>query len=140
MNDTVKFLRKLGGTFGNELANEILELEEEIARVTGEFNAFQSSVGGLLAEQEVEIDRLRALLAVAKRAAQPENAEVAGVAPTQGSDFVWGATDIGRVINRNTRQTNYMLDRGIIKSARKVGGQWAASRSSLIREMSGEQG
>jgi len=51
------------------------------------------------------------------------------------SSFVWGAADIGRVIGRNTRQTNYLLERGALKAARKVGGRWVADRTALIREL-----
>lgn len=49
--------------------------------------------------------------------------------------FVWGAAAIGSVIGRNTRQTNYLLERGALKAARKVGGRWVADRSALIREL-----
>jgi hypothetical protein len=63
-----------------------------------------------------------------------DNAESQEVINTESS-FVWGAAEIGRVINRNTRQTNYLLERGAIKAARKKGGRWVAERSALIREM-----
>ena len=49
-------------------------------------------------------------------------------------DFLWGAEEIGRVIRRSKRQTHHMLDRGLIKSARKVGGLWCANRAALLRE------
>jgi hypothetical protein len=51
------------------------------------------------------------------------------------SDIVWGAENIGAVINRGPRQTFHLLTRGEIKCARKVGGRWAASRSALLREL-----
>ncbi len=50
---------------------------------------------------------------------------------------VWGAAAIGRVINRNPRQTHHLLSRGLIKSARLVGHQWTATPSALRREFGG---
>jgi hypothetical protein len=47
---------------------------------------------------------------------------------------VWGATAIGREINKNERQTHHLLSRGLIKSARRVGHQWTATPSALRRE------
>jgi hypothetical protein len=49
-------------------------------------------------------------------------------------DFLWGAEEIGKPIRRTKRQTHHMLDRGLIKSARKVGGLWVANRAALLRE------
>jgi hypothetical protein len=43
--------------------------------------------------------------------------------------------EIAEVINRNHRQTFHLLTRGEIKSARKVGGRWCASRAALLREL-----
>jgi len=51
------------------------------------------------------------------------------------NDFVWGAEEIGEVINRTPRQTHYLLSQNQIKSAKKVGGRWVASRGALRREM-----
>jgi hypothetical protein len=47
---------------------------------------------------------------------------------------VWGAAAIGRLINKNPRQTHHLLARGLIKSARQVGHQWTAIPSALRRE------
>ena len=47
---------------------------------------------------------------------------------------VWGAAAIGRLINKNERQTHHLLSRGLIKSARRVGHQWTAIPSALRRE------
>jgi hypothetical protein len=47
---------------------------------------------------------------------------------------VWGAAAIGRLINKNPRQTHHLLARGLIKSARQVGHQWTATPSALRRE------
>jgi hypothetical protein len=49
-------------------------------------------------------------------------------------DFVWSAEEIGRVIGRRPRQVFHLLVSGEIKSARKVGGRWVASRAALLRE------
>jgi hypothetical protein len=51
------------------------------------------------------------------------------------SGFCWGAEAIGAVIGRNPRQTHRLLTRGQIKSAKKVGGRWVASRAVLLREL-----
>jgi hypothetical protein len=54
------------------------------------------------------------------------------------SDIVWGADAIGVLIDRTPRQTHYLLNKGLIKSAKRVGRQWVASRSALRREFGGE--
>ena len=48
--------------------------------------------------------------------------------------FAWGAAEIGRIIGRNQKQTWHLLTQGAIKSAKKVGGTWVASRGALLRE------
>jgi hypothetical protein len=50
---------------------------------------------------------------------------------------VWGAAAIGREINRTERQTHHLLARGLIKSARRIGGRWCASPAALRREFGG---
>ena len=55
-------------------------------------------------------------------------------APVENA-FVWGADEIGRVIDRTGRQTNHLLATGQIKSAKKIGGRWVANRLALLREM-----
>jgi hypothetical protein len=47
---------------------------------------------------------------------------------------VWGAKAIGAEISRSARQTHYLLEKGHIKSARRVGGRWTAVPSALRRE------
>jgi hypothetical protein len=54
--------------------------------------------------------------------------------PTESDRPVWGAAAIGRLINKNKRQTHHLLSRGLIKSARRVGHQWTAIPSALRRE------
>jgi hypothetical protein len=49
-------------------------------------------------------------------------------------DIVWGARAIGEAINRSQRQTHYLLEQGLIRSARKVGSTWTATRSGLLEE------
>ncbi len=46
----------------------------------------------------------------------------------------WGAREIGRIIGRSERQTHYMLERGLIKSARKTGGRYNAGIPALRQE------
>ena len=48
--------------------------------------------------------------------------------------FAWGSDEIGHVIGRNPRQTHHLLTKGVIKSAKKVGGRWVANISALLRE------
>ena len=63
--------------------------------------------------------------------AEPVN----GSAPAIGGPaFVWGAEEIGAVIERSTRQVHHLLAKNRIRSARKVGGRWMASRVALLRE------
>jgi hypothetical protein len=50
-------------------------------------------------------------------------------------EFLWGADEIGAAIGRNGRQAFYLLNRGEIKSAKKVGGRWVVSRAALLREL-----
>jgi hypothetical protein len=46
-------------------------------------------------------------------------------------DVVWGAAEIGRVINITPRRAFYLLEEGKIP-ARKIGKLWSARRSTLI--------
>ena len=50
-------------------------------------------------------------------------------------DILWGVDKIGQVINRNPRQTHYLLSLGEIKCAQQKGGRWVASRAALLREL-----
>jgi len=52
-------------------------------------------------------------------------------------DVVWGAPAIGRVIRKNPRQTYYLLENGLIP-ARQIGTQCVASRSRLLRAVTGD--
>ncbi len=56
-------------------------------------------------------------------------------APNSGPvklDLIWGAPNIGRVINRTTRQTSYYLEAGDIP-AQKVGTLWVCERGQLLK-------
>jgi hypothetical protein len=53
-------------------------------------------------------------------------------------EIVWGARAIGEAINRSQRQTHYLLEQGLVRSARKVGSTWTATRSGLRQEFGGE--
>ena len=55
----------------------------------------------------------------------------------ESDDVVWGAPAIGRVIRKNPRQTYYLLENGLIP-ARQIGSQWVASRSRLLRAITGD--
>ena len=49
---------------------------------------------------------------------------------------VWGAEAIGVFIGRDLRQTYYLLDKGLIRSARRIGNHWVANEDDLRREFS----
>jgi hypothetical protein len=50
------------------------------------------------------------------------------------SRLAWGVHEIAAEIERTHRQSHYLLTKGEIKSARKVGGRWVAGRDALRRE------
>lgn len=45
---------------------------------------------------------------------------------------IWGAEDIGKVINRSTRQTFALLEAGELP-AKKIGGRWVSTKQKLRR-------
>jgi hypothetical protein len=51
------------------------------------------------------------------------------------TDLVWGADAIGAVIGRTDRQIYHLLASGALKSAKRIGGRWVASRAALLREL-----
>ena len=53
-------------------------------------------------------------------------------------EIVWGARNIGRVINRSPRQTHYLLQQGVIQAARRIGTLWCASRAGLLSQFGGD--
>jgi hypothetical protein len=66
--------------------------------------------------------------------------EKPSLAQQESCPLVWGVDGISQVIGRTPRQAHHLLERGFIKSARKVGGRWCANREKLIAELSGEFG
>ena len=46
-------------------------------------------------------------------------------------DLIWGAEGIGKEMGRNRRQTFHLLEKGLIRGAKKVGGRWVAERGKL---------
>jgi hypothetical protein len=54
------------------------------------------------------------------------------------TDVLWGAEAIGAAIGKPTRATFHMLERGLLP-ARKIGRQWVASRTALLRALTGEE-
>jgi len=52
-------------------------------------------------------------------------------------DLVWGAAAIGQVIGKSQRKTFYLLEAGRLTSAKKVGNQYVASRTALLKELGG---
>jgi hypothetical protein len=55
------------------------------------------------------------------------------------SDIVWGAVEIGKVINRSPRAAFHLLENGRLP-ARKTGRLWSASRRRLLEYLAGELG
>jgi hypothetical protein len=51
--------------------------------------------------------------------------------PAPALDIVWGAIGIAHVIKRTPSQVHYMLARGRIKAARRVGGRYYADVAGL---------
>jgi hypothetical protein len=49
---------------------------------------------------------------------------------------LWGAEAIGAAINRSPKQTYYLLNKGLIRSAQRIGTQWVADEDDLQREFS----
>lgn len=52
-------------------------------------------------------------------------------------DLVWGAKAIGQEINRNARQTYWLLESGRLP-AKKIGDQWVAERGKLRAALVGD--
>jgi hypothetical protein len=53
---------------------------------------------------------------------------------------VWGAAAIGAIINRNERETYYLLERKALRGAKKLGGMWSALPSMLRTQWRDEDG
>ena len=46
-------------------------------------------------------------------------------------DLLWGIDEIGREIRRNRRQAHYLLEKGELPGAKKIGGRWCIPRVAL---------
>lgn len=51
---------------------------------------------------------------------------------TKKVDLIWGAAAIAREINRNKRQTFYLLEKKVLP-AKQINGRWCIERSDLAR-------
>lgn len=49
------------------------------------------------------------------------------------SEIVWGAQQIGAIIGKGERATFHLLERGLLRGAVKIGNQWCASRTELLK-------
>lgn len=49
---------------------------------------------------------------------------------TLALDLIWGAKSIGKEIDRDARQANYMLETGQLPGF-KIGNKWVARKSAL---------
>jgi hypothetical protein len=67
----------------------------------------------------------------------PNKGAVASGLDNSPGEFIWGTEGIGAVIGRTNRRTHRLLTQGAIKSPKKVGGRWVASRAALLRELGG---
>jgi hypothetical protein len=56
----------------------------------------------------------------------------------QEPDFIIGARAIGQAIGIDKRAAHNLIATGALKSVKKVGGRFWASRSRLLREVGGE--
>jgi hypothetical protein len=61
------------------------------------------------------------------------------VQETENGDILWGVEAIAAYINRNVRQTYYLLQCQKIP-AQKVGALWVGRRSTIDRALTGETG
>jgi hypothetical protein len=57
----------------------------------------------------------------------------------EAPDVLWGAAEIGRAIGKAARATFHLLEAGHLP-ARKIGGQWCASRRKLLEALIGDDG
>jgi len=48
-----------------------------------------------------------------------------------GDEILWGAAAIATALERPIRRTYYLLERGLLPPARKIGGQWMCSSVAL---------
>lgn len=63
-----------------------------------------------------------------------EEAKEATSTPNAASDVIWGAEEIGKVINRTRRQTFGLLENGYMPG-QKIGGRWCSTRAALLHRL-----
>jgi len=51
------------------------------------------------------------------------------------NDIVWGVAGIAKTINRTPRQAYHMIDQKLLRSVKKIGGRYCASRNRLLAEL-----
>jgi hypothetical protein len=61
--------------------------------------------------------------------------EDAGNVNGAACDLLWGYDEIGRAIGRSGRQVEHLRRSGALKSLKKIGASWVASRTALLREL-----
>ena len=52
-------------------------------------------------------------------------------------DIIWGARAIGEIVGLDSRQANYLLEKGYLPG-RKIGERWISTRGELVRCVLGE--
>ena len=63
----------------------------------------------------------------------------ASAAPaSQHSDVIRGSRAMAETLNLPVRAVDHLLASGRLKTPRKLGGRWFASRSKLLREIVGD--
>jgi len=50
---------------------------------------------------------------------------------TKPLNLIWGAAAIGNVIGRSRRATFHMLEKGLIRGVKKVGGRWVGEYGKI---------
>jgi hypothetical protein len=66
-----------------------------------------------------------------------QNAALAAEAAQQNSDVVRGAKGIAQTLGLPQRAVEHMLARGYLKTPRRIGHSWYASRQRLLKELIG---
>jgi hypothetical protein len=59
-------------------------------------------------------------------------------AQQQQQDFIRGSREIGEALGIGEKAAHNLISTGALKSVKKIGGRYWASRAKLIREVGGE--
>ena len=54
------------------------------------------------------------------------------------SRIVWGAAEIGKIVGRSEKQIYYLVEKGMLKSIRRVGSRLCADAGRLLAELAGD--